>query len=95
MGKKKLLQGIVVDIIKTDEYRVDEEGSKWFKCIFIVELTRFSKRVREEIPRDLKNARVEVVRWCSYDWHFRKGVRITLTEEETDRVLQSLKSQSR
>jgi len=91
MGKKKVLQGILVNIVKTDEYKADEEGTKWFKCIFIVELTGFSKRVKEEISRDLKNIRVEVVRWCLYDWHFKKGVRITLTEEETDKVLQSLK----
>jgi hypothetical protein len=25
---KKLLQGIVVDIVKSDEYRVDEEDTK-------------------------------------------------------------------
>ena len=91
MNRKKVLQGIVIDIIKTDEYRVDEEGVKWFKCIFIVELTRYSKRVGEEMPKSLKGVRIEVVRWCSYDWHFMKGVRITLTEQETDRVLQSLK----
>jgi hypothetical protein len=91
MDRKKLLQGIVVDIIKTDEYRVDEESNRWVKCVFVVEITGFSKRVREEIPIELRNTRVEVVRWCLHDWHFRKGVRITLTEEETDRVLRSLK----
>jgi hypothetical protein len=28
VGVKKLLQGIVVDIVKSDEYRVDEEDTK-------------------------------------------------------------------
>jgi hypothetical protein len=28
VGMKKLLQGIVVDIVKSDEYRVDEEDTK-------------------------------------------------------------------
>jgi hypothetical protein len=28
VGVKKLLQGIVVDIVKLDEYRVDEEDTK-------------------------------------------------------------------
>ena len=30
---------------------------------------------------------VRVVRWCCLDWHYRTGVRATLTREETEAVL--------
>jgi len=62
-GKVKKLQGIVMVINKTDDYKEDEEGNKWYKCIFVVKLVGFSKRtLDEEFPNELKEARVKVVR---------------------------------
>ena len=88
MNRIRKLQGIVVDIIKTDEFREDEEGNRWYKCIFIVELLGFSKRTpNERIPDKLRGARVRVVRWCCFDWHYKVGVRVTLTPEETEAIL--------
>ncbi|MCD6510860.1 MAG: hypothetical protein J7L11_10805 [Thermoprotei archaeon] len=87
-GKIRKLQGIVVKIVKTDESKEDEEGNRWQKCIFVVELTGFSKRTPDEkIPDELRGAKVKVVRWCCFDWHYRTGVRVTLTPEETEAVL--------
>lgn len=86
--KRRRLQGIVREIIKTSEKKIDEERNEWEKCIFIVELTGFSKRTPNEIlPEALKGTKVKVVRWCCFDWHYKIGVRITLTPEETEKVL--------
>jgi|UniRef100_A0A7C4BB97 hypothetical protein len=82
------LQSVVVDVVKTDEFREDEMGNRWRKCIFTVKLVGFSKRTPgERMPDELKEAEVKVVRWCCFDWHYRMGVRITLTPEETELVL--------
>lgn len=86
--RRRRLQGIVKEIIKTGEKKTDEEGNKWEKCIFVVELTGFSKRTPKEVlPEDLKGAKVKVVRWCCFDWHYKTNVRTTLTPEETEKVL--------
>jgi len=85
---RRRLQGIVREVIKTGEKKVDEEGNEWERCIFVVELTGFSKRTPNEVlPEELRGAKVRVVRWCCFDWHYRTGVRATLTPEETERVL--------
>jgi len=82
------LQGIVREIIKTNEIKEDKEGNKWRKCIFIVEIIGFSKRTpNEKLPEKLKGAKVKVIRWCCFDWHYKIGVRTTLTHEETEAVL--------
>jgi len=86
--KRRRLQGMVKEIIKTGEKKVDDEGNEWEKCIFIIELTGFSKRTPNEVlPQALKRAKVKVIRWCCFDWHYKVGVRATLTPEETERVL--------
>lgn len=86
--RRPRLQGQVVDIIRTGEKRRDKEGDEWEKCIFIIELTGFSKRTPEmKLPETLQGAKVKIVRWCCYDWHYLKGVRATLTPKETERVL--------
>jgi len=83
------IQGIVQEIIRTDEFKEDEDGNKWYKCIFIVKLDRFSKRTpNEELPARLKNEKVRIVRWCCFDWHYKTGIRITLTPNETKAVLE-------
>ncbi len=90
MPPKKIrkLQGKVVEIINTGEYKLDGEGNRWYKCIFVIELMGFSKRTpNEKLPEELRGAKVKVVRWCCFDWHFRTGVRATLTPEETEAVL--------
>lgn len=82
------LQGIAIDVERTGEYTVDDEGEKWEKCIFTIELTGFSKRTPNETLReDLRGKRVKVVRYCLYDWHYKLGVRKTLEPDETEAVL--------
>ena len=87
-GKIRKLQGVVLDIERTGETITDEEGEKWEKCIFTVELTKFSKRTPNEmIPENLKGKRVKIVRYCCFDWHYKLGVTKTLEPEETEAVL--------
>ncbi|HID91278.1 TPA: hypothetical protein EYP44_04890 [Candidatus Bathyarchaeota archaeon] len=92
MGKPKVrkLQGIVLGIEKTGERREDEEGNVWEKCIFTVEITGFSKRTPDEvIPPELKGRRVELVRWCCFDWHYTLGVRKTFEPDETEAIIKN------
>jgi len=87
-GKIKKLQGRVMDIEGTGEFVTDEEGNKWEKCIFAVELTNFSKRTPEEVvPEEIKGKRVKLVRYCRFDWHYKLGVRKTLEPDETEAIL--------
>ena len=87
-GKTRKLQGIVREIKRTGEFIEDEEGNKWEKCIFTVEITNFSKRVRnEELPEEIKGKKVKLVRYCCFDWHYKIGARKTLEPEETEAVL--------
>lgn len=84
----KKLQGIVVAVERTGEKKKDEEGVVWEKCIFTLELTGFSKRSPEkELPEELKGRKIKLVRWCSFDWHYKTGVKKTLEEDETEAVL--------
>ncbi|MCD6357337.1 MAG: hypothetical protein J7L75_02040 [Thermoproteales archaeon] len=87
MRRARRLQGIVVEVAETPELREDEEGVRWRKCIFTIELRSFAGRPGGDLPAWLKGARVRVVRWCCLDWHYRTGVRATLTREETEAVL--------
>ena len=87
-GKIRKLQGTVVDIEKTGEFMTDDEGDKWQRCVFTIELTNFSKRTPDEfIPEDIKGKRVKLVRYCCFDWHYKLGVRKTLEPDETEAVL--------
>lgn len=87
-GKIRKLQGRVIDIKRTGEFITDDEGNQWEKCIFIVELTNFSKRTPNEIiPEEIKGKRVKLVRYCCFDWHYKLGVRKTLEPDETEAVL--------
>ncbi|MBS7607338.1 MAG: hypothetical protein QW502_02920 [Candidatus Bathyarchaeia archaeon] len=82
------LQGIAIDVERTGEYTVDDEGEKWEKCIFTIELTGFSKRTpNETLPEDLRGKRVKIVRYCLYDWHYKLGIKKTLEPDETEAVL--------
>jgi len=86
--RRKRLRGIVREVIKTGEKKVDDEGNVWEKCIFVVELIGFSKRTPEEaLPEFLNGVKVKVTRWCCLDWHYKIGVPTTLTPEETEKVL--------
>jgi len=82
------LKGRVIAIEKTGE-TVTREGETWEKCIFTLEVTRFSKRTPNEVvPDGLKGKKIKLVRHCLYDWHYRSGVEKTLSAEETDHLLQ-------
>ncbi len=86
--KIRKLQGKVLEIEKTGESMKDEEGDKWEKCVFNVELTNFSKRTPDEvIPENIKGKKVKLVRYCCYDWHYKLGIRKTLEPDETEAVL--------
>jgi hypothetical protein len=81
------LQGKVQDINKTGEF-IEKDDEKWEKCIFTVELEKFSKRTPEEIiPEKLKGKRVKLVRYCCFDWHYKIGIMKTLEPDETEAVL--------
>lgn len=59
IGKIRKLQG-KVDIERTGEFITDEDGNKWEKCIFTVELTNFSKRAPDEVvPPEIKGKKGE------------------------------------
>ncbi len=86
--KIRKLQGKVLNIEKTGDFILDEEGDRWEKCIFTVKLSNFSKRTPEEImPEKLKRKKVKIVRYCCFDWHYKLGVRKTLDPDETEAVL--------
>lgn len=82
------LKGRVVAVEKTGE-TVARDGETWQKCIFTLEVTRFSKRTPlEAVPSDLKGKRIKLVRYCLYDWHYTLGIEKTLSPEETENLLQ-------
>jgi len=94
-GKIRKLQGIVVDIEKTGESTTDEEGNKWEKCVFTVELTNFSKRTPKEVlPDSIKGKKVKLIRFCCFDWHYKLGVKKTLDPNETEAVLNVKQTQT-
>ncbi|HGE72987.1 TPA: hypothetical protein ENX78_19290 [Candidatus Poribacteria bacterium] len=94
IGNKRL-QGRTINIEKTDEYTIDEEGNKWVKCIFTVELTNYSKPASNEpIPEEIKGKKVKLIRYCCFDWHYKIGVRKTLELDESEAVLRGKPSKT-
>lgn len=88
VGKVRKLQGTVSEVKKTGISTVDEDGNKWEKCIFTIQLTNFSKRTpKEVIPEKIRDKKVKLVRYCCFDWHYKLGVRKTLEPDETEAVL--------
>jgi len=74
--KIRKLQGIVHEIAKTGESIIDDEGNRWEKCIFTIELTNFSKRTPNEVlPNHIKGKKINLVRFCCFDWHYKLGVK--------------------
>ncbi|MEM3046620.1 MAG: hypothetical protein QW057_05985 [Candidatus Bathyarchaeia archaeon] len=90
--KVRKLQGIVKSIERTGEKYTDEDGNVWEKSIFTLNLTGFSKRTPDEVlAKELVGKEVKLVRWASFDWHFKLGVRKTLEPDETEAVLKGVK----
>lgn len=88
------LKGRVIAVEKTEE-TVTREGETWNKCIFTLEITRFSKRTPDAtVPNHLKGNKVKLVRHCLYDWHYKLGAEKTLSPEETNSLLQGKPSPS-
>ena len=88
------IKGRVIAVEKTNE-ETKRDGEIWKKCIFTLEVTRFSKRTPDEVvPVDLQGKRIKLVRYCLYDWHYALGVEKTLTAEETDCLLRGKPSPS-
>jgi hypothetical protein len=93
--KVRRLQGKVLNIERTSDSKIDEEGNKWQKCILTVELTNFSQRTPDEVfPQSLKGNKVRLVRYCLFDWHYGLGVRKTLDPSETESVLTNTKTKT-
>ncbi len=89
------LQGTAINVAKTGETVTDDEGDKWEKCIFTVEMTNFSSRTpNEALPEGVKGKRVKLVRFCCYDWHLKLGVKKTLDSNETEAVLAGKQTES-
>jgi len=85
------LQGRVLEVKKGGEFIVDKDGERWEKCVFTVELTNFSKRTPQEaLPEKLREKKVNLVRYCCFDWHYKIGVRKTLEPDETEAVLKGV-----
>jgi len=88
--KTRMLQGKVLDIERTGQFTLDDEGNKWEKCVFTIELTNFSKRTPEQVlPDSLKGKRVKISRYCCFDWHYKIGVRKTLEPDEMEAILEA------
>lgn len=85
--KERKLQGRTLSVKKIGEF-IQKDDEKWEKCVFTVELTKFSKRTPEEVvPENLKGKRVKLVRYCCFDWHYKTGYMKTLEPDETEAVL--------
>lgn len=84
----KILRGVVTNAKQTEDFFIDEDGREWRKCLFSVRLSSFSKRMKNrKLPKELDGEVVNLVRYCTLDWHLRVGRFITLTPEETITVL--------
>jgi hypothetical protein len=80
------LKGKVVAFEKTGSVKLNDEN--WERCIFTLELTRFSGRnPTEPMPPVLRGKIIKIVRYCLYDWHYKAGVEKTLEPEETEAVI--------
>lgn len=87
-NETKILRGVVTDAKRTEDFSIDEDGREWRKCLFRVRLSSFSRRTKNrKLPKEIHGKIVDVVRYCTFDWHFRVGRFITLTPEETITVL--------
>ena len=87
-NETKILRGVVTDVKRTEDFFIDEDGREWRKCIFSVRLSSFSKRMKNrKLPKEIDGKVVNVIRYCTFDWHSRVGRSITLTPEETVTVL--------
>ena len=81
------LKGKVLEIERTGEF-TEIDGERWEKCIFLLELTSFSKRTPDKkLSYALKGKKTKSVRYCLYDWHYKLGVEKTLTPDETETML--------
>jgi len=86
------LKGKVLAIDKTGE-TTTKDAETWTRCIFTIEITRFSKRTPyETVPEELKGRKIKLVRYCLYDWHYRLGIEKTLSPHETNCVMQGRQS---
>ena len=91
VGRK--LKGRVLEVQRTGE-KILRGGENWEKCIFTLELTRFSGRDAMPIPSLLRGKVIKLVRFCLYNWHFEKGVEKTLESEETVAVIDGKPTQT-
>jgi hypothetical protein len=86
-GAVRKLKGRVLGIERTGEF-MEIHGEHWEKCIFLLELTSFSKRTPDEtLTHALEGRKIKLVRYCFFDWHYKLGVEKTLEPDETEAVL--------
>jgi len=82
------LKGRALAIERTGEI-VRRDDENWEKCIFTLELARFSSGTpTEQIPSSLKGKKVKIARYCLYDWHYKLEIEKTLEPDETEAVLE-------
>ena len=91
VGRK--LKGRVVEVQRTGE-KILRGGENWEKCVFTLELTRFSGRDAMPIPSLLRGKVIKLVRFCLYDWHFEKEVEKSLEPGETVAVIEGKPTQT-
>ena len=81
------LKGRALAVERTGEI-VRRNDENWEKCIFTVELARFSSRTpTEQISSSLKAKKVKIARYCLYHWHYKPEIEKTLEPDETEAVL--------
>jgi len=86
--KRPRLKGTVLEINRTGEKEKDSEGVEWDKCIFTLSLGSYSKRTPElQLEKKFVGKKIKIMRYCSYDWHYKIGVSKTLEPGETKQVL--------
>jgi len=65
------LKGRALAVERTGEI-VRRNDENWEKCIFTVELARFSSRTpTEQISSSLKAKKVKIARYCLCHWHYK------------------------
>lgn len=89
MSKSTLsrLSGKVLSVSKTGEKKLGESEILWEKCVFTVILTGFSKSSPVVDMPELRGKKVNLTRWCSFDWHFKLGVNKMLEPDETEAII--------
>lgn len=79
-------------LVKQQRIKKETNGKNAYSPL---NLHAFSKRTPNEIlPNNIKGKKVKLVRFCSFDWHYKLGVKKTLDFDETEAVLAGKQSET-